>query len=112
MKTRLTLDLAWIPAELGGRLSAPCPGMRCSIRWQRYIAESLARLRDVSLLERVSSGESTRSRWLVETVASDLLPATHVLEGELVELLEGHRVVAVGRILAAETAAAEPARRE
>lgn len=89
----------WIPSELGGRRSDPYSGMRVSIRWQRNIADHLRMQRDVQCLSLeydpgcfFGAGEFC--------LKSDVpVPDEWLLTDELIEFVDGFRVVAVGKLI-------------
>lgn len=98
MKTELRIDFIWIPSDLGGHSADPYSGMRLSIRWQRHLEAYLQCARDVEC-QLVSYDSSTsRGRAVCTLSAEALVPAEWLREGELVELLSGFRVLAVGQI--------------
>jgi hypothetical protein len=105
MSTEIEIEFLWIPHKLGGHRGDPYLGMRATIRWQRYIREYVEHSRDVECtslaLDRVSGLHSATLR----LVSPDPAPAEWVLEHNLIELLDGYRVIAVGRIVAAQSAA-------
>ncbi len=92
----LTLDLLWLPSSHGGRRVDPFPGLRLGIRWQRRVGEHLDSYRDIQLDEVTLDPTSRKGRAIGRLVTD--VPAVWVQEGELVELLEGFRVVAIGRL--------------
>lgn len=99
MSHRITLSFLWIPPDLGGHSSGPYSGMRTQIRWQRYLKESLQGSRDVQS-ELLAFDPLTSKGMAVCTFASpDAIPVEWLKEGELVELLNGSRVLAVGKIV-------------
>lgn len=98
MKTELVIDFLWIPADLGGHKAAPWTGMRVQIRWQRFLEAYLQRVRDVQC-ELISYDAMTmRGRANCVFAANDPVPAEWLQEGEFVELLNGFRVLGVGRV--------------
>ena len=100
MKTELTIDFLWVPASLGGHRAEPYSGMRLTLRWQRHIAAFLHRARDVEC--RTLSFDPGKAQWKAtcSLVSNDPVPADWLREDELIELLSGYRVLAVGRISA------------
>lgn len=95
-----TIDIIWIPSFFGGHNSAPYDGIRATIRWQRHISEHLEFARDVEC-RLVSYDETSFLGRLSCTLASDIpIPKEWIEPGELVELLSGFRVLAVGKVLA------------
>jgi len=98
LNTKLHFDYIWIPSFLGGHNSSPYCGMRVTIRWQKYISEFLQCARDVqweafSLDEKTLQGKAT-----CNLISGDPLPENWLREGELIEFLNGHRVLAIGKL--------------
>jgi hypothetical protein len=98
MKKILTIDFFWIPASVGGHRSDPYSGMRLTIRWQRHIEAFLQRARDVECGTLSFDPEKAQGKATFSFLSSDPVPSDWLREGELVELLSGYRVLAVGRI--------------
>lgn len=100
MKTKLQFDFIWIPNSLGGHSAEPYEGMRTTIRWQKYLNEFLQCARDVQW-ESFSFDSSTfqGSATCHLTSEDGSLPEAWLREGELIELLNGYRVLAVGRLV-------------
>lgn len=103
MSTELDIDYLWIPRALGGHRSEPYIGMRPGIRWQRYIREHLERSRDIECTKVTFDRDSMRGSATVRTVSDDPIPTEWLREGELVELVDGYKVLAVGRITGTRT---------
>jgi hypothetical protein len=98
MNTELTLNFLWIPPDLGGHGSGPYSGMRLQIRWQRHLEEYLRCARDIEC-NILHFDPSTSKGKALCTFASDETPPSEWLQnGELVELLNGFRVLAIGKI--------------
>ncbi|WP_137939571.1 hypothetical protein [Chitinivorax sp. B] len=98
MKTDLLIDFVWIPSDLGGHSVDPYSGMRLSIRWQRYLEAHLQCMRDVECQVMTFDSITSRGRALCVLSAEAELPAEWLQEGQLVELLNGFRVLAVGKV--------------
>lgn len=98
MNNELVLDFIWIPVELGGHSAEPFSGMRLSIRWQRFLDAYLQCARDVEC--RVLAYDSITSRGKVAcSLSSEApVPTEWLQDGQLVELLNGFRVLAVGKV--------------
>jgi len=98
MKTEFTIDFLWVPESLGGHRAVPYSGMRLTIRWQRHIEAFLQRARDVEC--RSLSFDSDKALWRAtcSLVSDDPVSADWLRDGELIELLNGYQVMAVGRI--------------
>ena len=98
MSMSVHIDCLWLPPSHGGRRSDPHPGLRLGIRWQRHIQEHTELYRDIQF-ERLTVDPSTRQGIaVVRLTGSEPVPSDWLHDGELVELLEGFQVVAVGRI--------------
>jgi hypothetical protein len=74
--------------------------MRPTIRWQRYLREHLERSRDVECTH-VSFDPATMRASITLRLIADDPPAAWLHAGNLIELLDGYQVIAVGRIAAA-----------
>jgi hypothetical protein len=98
MAHAFTLNFLWIPPDLGGHKAGPWSGMRPQIRWQRYVAEYLKGARDVQCSILDFDPATSRGRAHCTFSSPDPVPADWLRDGELVELLSAHRVLAVGRI--------------
>jgi len=98
MKTELTIHFLWIPAELGGNQAGPYSGMRLSVRWQKYLAEYLECARDIECLALVFDPQTLRGQTTCTISSDEPLPSEWQEKGQLVELLNGFRVVAVGKL--------------
>lgn len=68
------------------------------IRWQRHIAEHLELYRDVQVEQLIVDPGTRRGIAVVSLSGVEPVPSDWLNEGELVELLEGFKVVAVARI--------------
>jgi len=97
----LDVDYLWVPQALGGHRSAPFPGLRPTIRWQRYLREHLERSRDAECTTVAFDPATMRGSATLRMVSDDPLPAEWLEVGSLIELLDGYRVIAVGRITSA-----------
>lgn len=98
MNTILRFDFIWIPGSLGGHSAEPYEGMRTTIRWQKYLNEFLQCARDVQW-ETIDFDPATSQGQATCRLTSDApLPNEWLKDGELIELLSGFRVLAVGRI--------------
>jgi hypothetical protein len=98
MRTELAVDFMWIPHDLGGHHAGPYSGMRLTIRWQRHLDAYLQCARDIECELQTYDANSSRGKALCTLVTDGVVPADLVQEGELVELLNGFRVLAVGKI--------------
>lgn len=91
----VTARVDWISNEAGGRSTPPSVGLRPTVRWQRFVAESQETAWDGEIV-RLSSASDRHS--LVELRFRDeaTLKPEWLVSGEGVELLDGPRVIAVG----------------
>ncbi len=99
MKEELIVDFIWIPAELGGHSAEPYSGMRLSIRWQRFIEAHLQCARDVECQLLAYDSKIARGKALCSLSSGEPVAADWLEDGQLVELLNGFRVLAVGKIV-------------
>lgn len=73
--------------------------MRATIRWQKYVSEYLVRARDVECTAFEHEAERGRGAASLRLVPGDSVPTEWPEHGSLIELLQGYRVVAVGRVV-------------
>jgi hypothetical protein len=99
MNAELTLDFLWIPPDLGGHGGDPYSGMRLQIRWQRYLEEHLRLARDVQCSVLQFDPGSSKGKALCRLAFPEPRPSAWLPEGELVELVNGSRVLAIGKIV-------------
>lgn len=99
MRAALEIDFFWVPASVGGHRSGPYLGMRLTIRWQRYIEAFLLRSRDVECVSLSFDPEQRRGNGTFVFLSNDALPSGWLQQGELIELLSGYKVLAVGKII-------------
>lgn len=104
--TELYLDCLWLPTSHGGRQVDPQPGLRLGIRWQRYLNDTQDIYRDVQFVE-LSLDSLTRQGIAYVRLATEV-PDDWKQKGELVEILEGYKVVAVGRVTGPSGSDSEP----
>lgn len=98
MSTELEIEYLWIPHALGGHRAEPYVGMRSTIRWQRYVREHLERSRDVECTRLTFDPVGQRGSAKVRLISNDPMPPEWLRDGNLIELLDGYKVIAVGRI--------------
>lgn len=96
---RFTAYVTWLREESGGRKHIPVEGLRPMIRFQRHIAESLETSRDIEVCslrfdEKTWEGEVDLARPRGSSPLEEFIK-----EGELIELMDGVRVIAVGKII-------------
>jgi hypothetical protein len=99
LNIQITLSFLWIPPDLGGHSSGPYSGMRLQIRWQRHLEEYLQRMRDVECEVMGFDPLTSKGKALCTFASPDAIPSEWLQDGELVELLNGFRVLAVGKIV-------------
>lgn len=95
---KITVEFVWIPESLGGHGAEPYEGMRTTIRWQRFVEEYLDNAQDAEWSEIDYRKDSLQGKAICKIRAAELTPKNIEPTGELVEFLNGHRVVAVGRV--------------
>jgi hypothetical protein len=95
----ISASIVWIKAEFGGRKSPPVVGLRPIIRFQRFLDDWLRCAWDVELtqIEFDEQYWSGVARFELSKNAPKNLQG--LKEGELIELLDGYRVIGVGRII-------------
>ncbi len=98
MRKTISIKFVWIPEKLGGHSSHPWVGMRATLRWQRHIEESLVRAWDIECCELSFDEQSHQGTGIFVFASDDPLSQERTSAGELVEILNGHRVLAVGCI--------------
>lgn len=94
----MQIEFQWIPREFGGHRSEPYVGMRPALRWQQYLREYLERARDAECTSVAFDPSTNRGIATLRLISDDPVPPEWLREGTLVELLDGYRVIAVGRI--------------
>ncbi len=98
MTTQLDIRFIWVPKALGGHSGPPWDGMRLTIRWQRHVDAYLQRSWDVAATNLAYDPGRGQGTGRFRFISSDTVPQEWIKDGELVELLGGFRVFAVGRI--------------
>lgn len=98
MKTELGIDFIWVPSDLGGHGAGPYSGMRLSIRWQQHLEAYLQCARDVECQQVIFDSGTSRGNAVCIFSGEVSVPAEWLQEGQLIELLNGFRVLAVGKI--------------
>ncbi|GAA3973694.1 hypothetical protein GCM10022278_33510 [Allohahella marinimesophila] len=98
MSSKLRFSFIWVPHSLGGHTAAPYEGMRTTIRWQRYLDEHLQCARDVQWENITFGSESSLGSAVCRLATDEPLPDEWLKEGQLIEMLSGFRVLAVGRV--------------
>lgn len=98
MKNQFYIDFVWIPSDLGGHNGAPYSGMRCQIRSQQYLEEYLKCALDVECKLIAFDDQTSRGRVICVLSQRIAAAAEWLQDGEQVELLNGPRVLAVGKV--------------
>ena len=98
MNAKFQFDFIWIPSSLGGHGSAPYEGMRTTIRWQKYLNEYLQCARDIQWKVISFDPKTTQGNAIGKLTSDSPLPDDWLKDGELIELLSGFRVLAIGKI--------------
>jgi hypothetical protein len=99
MNVELTLEFLWIPPDLGGHGGHPYSGMRVQIRWQRYLEEHLRLARDIQCSVLQFDLANGKGKVLCQFASPAPVPSAWLQDGELVELVNGSRVLAIGKIV-------------
>lgn len=102
MNIKLKFRFIWLPPSVGGHNGEPYKGMRTTIRWQKFISEFLEFAMDIqwkSIEFDVASGQGQAE---CELLSDRSIPVEWFNKGELIEILSGFRVIAVGKILSYE----------
>jgi hypothetical protein len=106
-----TAILQWTKQEVGGRAHPPCAGLRPVIRFQKHIGTFVEGCWDVEIL-RVDVDQTT---WIGETTMQYArtdwqgdLKAQFLKEDGYIELLDGFRVIALGRVIRVDWDKGEP----
>ena len=103
MPTIFTVRFSWVPTSCGGHRADPWVGMRPTIRWQRHVSAWLERLRDAECKKLEFDSSTGVGIALMEMMSDAPVPDEWLVSGELVEMLDGVRVLAVGQIVSAES---------
>lgn len=103
MTTQLDIHFIWVPKMFGGHSGPPWSGMRLTIRWQRHVDASIRRSWDVEATTLTYDPGRGQGAGRFRFISRDTVPQDWLTDGELVELLGGYRVFAVGRITGSTT---------
>ncbi len=102
MEIIIVVAIMWIKTEYGGRSMEPVVGLRPTIRFQRYVEDWIKTAWDVEIID-LDINADTWSGTAKMKFTKNILPKKEWLkDGELVELLDAYRVIAVGKIIAIE----------
>ena len=99
MSVILRFMYIWIPSYLGGYSGEPYKGMRTTVRWQRFLSEYLQCARDIQWDETEFEPATAQGVATCRFTSSMPLPDEWLKEGELIEILSGFRVLAIGKII-------------
>lgn len=102
MSLTITAQVQWLRPEVGGREHDPFVGLRPTIRFQRAVGDWLDGGRDTEIIS-LDFDPSTRFstislRFANPEFENEAKTRKHLVENELVELLDSYRVIGVGRI--------------
>lgn len=98
MIKEFAIDFIWIPSALGGHSAGPYTGMRMTIRWQRHIDAYMQFARDIECQLLNFDPKTLQGTAKCFFASAGPIPEDWLSEGELVELLSGFRVLAIGKI--------------
>ena len=100
MSLILTATITWIPVECGGRSSPHVVGLRPTIRPQKDIAGWLRGAWDVEIkaVEPTENPKCFIAKLRLTMGETARAAMGNMVEGDLIELLEAYRVIAVGKI--------------
>jgi len=98
MRCDLYIEFFWIPQDFGGHRFGPWQGMRLGILWQRHLEAHLECRRDIQCEILEFDEESRRGKAQCYMPSIEEIPAQWLEEGELIALLGGFNVLAVGKI--------------
>ncbi|WP_143290027.1 MULTISPECIES: hypothetical protein [unclassified Delftia] len=96
MKIVFSIDFLWVPSDFGGSSFGPCDGIRMTVRWQKYISAYLECSNDAEI-ELISYNEET-FRGKARCKMYSEIDAEWLSRGQLIELISGYRVFAIGKI--------------
>lgn len=102
MKLILVATVVWIKSECGGRSTEPVVGLRPTIRFQRYVEDWMKTAWDVEIID-LDIDTNTWSGLAKMKFTMNASPRKEWLkDGELIELLDAYRVIAVGKLMTIE----------
>lgn len=93
-----SIEFWWVPEHIGGHGGPPYDGMRTAVRWQRHLGESLKMSVDVQWKSLDFDADSQQGTARCELSGRVSIPEDWIKEGELVEFVNGFRVLAIGKI--------------
>ena len=89
----------WIKSEYGGRSMEPVIGLKPTIRFQRYVEDWMKTSWDVEIIELDICTDNWSGSAKMKFTRNPSPKMEWLKKGELLELLDAYRVVAVGKIL-------------
>ncbi len=99
MTVSMNIEFIMIPTHLGGRNYPFAENSFSHIRWQHYLYQDTHSVRSIRFIK-LEYEPSTRLGYANCIFPfDDPFPETWLKIGELIELLEGARVVAIGKIV-------------
>ncbi len=102
MELIIVATVVWIKSKYGGRSMGPVVGLKPTIRFQRYIEDWMKAAWDVEIID-LDVDTNTWSGLAKMKFTRNATPKKEWLkDGELIELLDAYRVIAVGKIIAIE----------
>ena len=95
----LAATICWIGEDFGGRNHPAYDGMRPNVRWQRHVEEWLRGSWDAEIIGIDEGSQATEA--ILRSSDEAEFPTDLEIPGELFELLDGYRVIGVGRVTGA-----------
>lgn len=102
MELIIVAAIVWIKSEYGGRSMEPVIGLRPTIRFQRYINDWMKTAWDIEVIDIDINSETWSGSTKMKFTRNDSPKKEWLKVGELIELLDAYRVIAVGKIVAIE----------
>lgn len=96
------IDALWIPSYVGGRSGRPEVGLRPTIRLQRDVGRWLQSAWSAQIIAVAPTNDDGRFRISVELLPGAIVSVDGARVGDFVELMDGYRVIAVGRLVGVE----------
>ncbi len=95
----LEAAVVWIKPEFGGRSIKPLIGLRPIIRFQKYISEWLSTAWDVEIIDLDIDNDDWSGKVKMKFSGNATPKKEWLKKGELIELLDAYRVIAIGKII-------------
>ncbi|MBT2745117.1 MULTISPECIES: hypothetical protein [unclassified Lysobacter] len=96
MGEKIHLSFLWVPSGLGGHGAEPYAGMRVNVRWQKHLQECLLSVRDAECTS--LEYDAATMTGTAELQLKSHVDASWLESGALLELVNGYRVLAIGKI--------------